>query len=537
MSARGQRRPTIKGIGTGAGAGDYPGTNRRLQAELEDPSYLSVRTAVRAGPLPTRISTYPASSLDPLKIDRILQQADRATAVWQFADMNYQMRQRDAHLMGIDRQRRQGTANKELLIHPLSDRDPLSVALAHVRRSIWLGIDNAPAAVYSALSKNCDGWSLSEIIYEQCRLRIELPDGYGSSKIVSVPGIWPRSIEWVHPKHTTFKQDTDECLLDMGGGNVIHLPQHKYLYSLAAGDGIAPGRGYSRAVIWMHFFKHASLRDWNVFLHLYGIPMLEGRLSRENWNDAKMRAVLERAMQAYGTGEENPILTSGMDMKINQPTSVTGADNAWHTLAGFCNAEQSKAVLGSTLTTEAGGASYNLGYIHQDSTHEAIVGDAQGTASDIEADIFQSAIELNAVALARAFEEHSVRCLPEELPLIGADVAFATDREWTPETRMKIFLGLANGGIRGSISQVRRELRYDAPSGPEDEFTGKPVVVPAGAAAVGSADASAGVANPKKQPAPPLQTPAPVVDSNDPAPVADTGDQPPAASPPASENP
>jgi len=69
----------------------------------------------------------------------------------------------------------------------------------------------------------------------------------------------------------------------------------------------------------MHFFKHATLRDWNVFLHLYGIPPLHG-------------------------------------------------SDAWFRMAGFCNAEPSKAVLGETLTTEAGeSGSYKLGDIHQDS--------------------------------------------------------------------------------------------------------------------------------------------------------------------------
>jgi len=371
-------------------------------------------------------------------------------------------------------------------------------------RAVVDGIDGFPAAVYSLLSKNCDGWSLNEMVWAPGRVRFQMPDGNGGGPMVDVAGLFPRSAEWVHAKHAAFKQDAFEPLLDLGSSK-IHLPRHKFIYSLAAGEGLAPARGYSRSVAWMHFFKHATLRDWNVFLHLYGIPLLHGSVPFGKWKDKAIRDALDLALEAFGRDDQRPVLPDDAKINITNPTSMSGATDAWFRMAGFCNAEQSKAVLGETLTTEAGeSGSYKLGYVHQDSAHEVIVGDALTTASDLRADLFLSVIELNADALARVF---NVR--PEALPLGNPLCAFRTDREWTPEVRLNSFAKATEIGIDISESQVRREMQFDKPTSPSDRVKGKPVVVSKGGAAVGSVDAAEGVrvpddsATPDRPPAQP----------------------------------
>lgn len=493
--------PSMPGVGLPESP--YPLTNPRTAARVSAPDALDVRIATRAGPMPTRVSAYPASRLDPSKIDRIFKSADLGIALWDYGDLCKQMRERDSHLMGIDRQRRQGVANKPFLIWPTSDTDPLAVAMANCMRAVVDGIDGLPSAVYSSLSKNCDGWSLSEIIWAPRTIRFQLPDGMGGGPMISVEGMWPRSIEWVHPKHSEFKFDSDEPLLNLGSDGAVPLPRHKFIYMRAVGEGIVSARGYSRSVVWMHFFKHATIRDWNVFLHLYGIPFLYGKAKREMWKDEKMKQVLELAIQAYGSGDQAPILPDGLEIDVKDPVSMGAAGDAHFRLAGFCNAEESKAVLGETLTTEAGeSGSYKLGYVHQDSAHEVVVGDALWTAGDLRTDLFLSAIELNADELGKALNAR-----PEQLPLVNPLCGFRTDREWTPEVRMKVFGMAADMAIPVSISQVRREIQLDKPHSPDDQVKGKPVTLPDGAKAVGSTEAAEGVDNPKEPP--PERGPAP----------------------------
>lgn len=482
--------PAVPGVGLTPA--HYPVVNRKTEERLEDArgDVMQGRVAVNAGPYSDRVSIYPGSKLDPMKIDRIFKSADYGVAIYEYADLCKQMRERDAHLTGIDRQRRQGVANKPFLIWPNNDNDPLSVKMAHAMRAVIDGIDAFPGAIYSALSKNCDGWSLNEIVWKPGKLRFQVPDGNGGGPMITIEGIWPRSIYWVHAKHTQFTNDSsDEPLLDLGPDGTVELTRSKFIYTMTPGEGIACARGYSRSVVWMHFFKHADFRDWNVFLHLYGIPFLQGKIERGMWNDPKMREVLEIALQAYGKGEEAPILPNGLEVDVHDPVSMGGAGDAHKSLFGVCNGEQSKAVLGEMLTIEPGeSGSYKLGNVHQDSAHEVVVGDALTTASDVRRDLMLAVIEENADAFAKAFNVK-----PEELVLGLSRCGFRTDREWSPEQRMKIYESATNQGIEISESQMRNEMQLDRPTSPKDVVKGKAVVVAKGGAAVGSTDASAGV--------------------------------------------
>lgn len=501
--------PQRTGVGLPSITG-YPRINRRAEVVLSSEDALSARVAVDAGPYNDRISTYPGSNLSPLTLDAIFRSADLGVGIYRYADFTFQMRRRDAHLKGVDRQRRQAVANKPFLLWPRIDVDPICVALAHAGRAIVDGIDGFNSSIYELLSKNCDGWGISEIVWRRGLIRFQVPDGSGGGPMVSVEGLWPRSLYWVHPKHTEFTQDSaDEPLLNLGPDGTVRLPKWKFIYSLCEGEGLASTRGYSQAVAWPHFFKHASIRDWNVFLHIYGIPFLQGKMDRSLWKDTTMRAVLEQALAAYGDGEHAVILPDGMSIEVNDPVSMGGAGDAHKSLAGFMNAEQSKAVLGVTLTTEPGeSGSYNLGVVHRDSEQDVIAGDAIGTADDVRADVLLAAIEVNADALAQAFSDNGIAARPELLPLGLPQCGFRIDREWSPEVRMRLYaLGLESG-IPMSKSQVRRELQFDAPTSPSDELKGKAVTVADGAAAVGSTDASKGVDNPKDQP-PPKAVPTP----------------------------
>lgn len=478
------------------------GTRAEQQLERDRPEVLRSRVSVNAGPYSDRISGYPASNLDPSKIDRIFRSADLGVAIWQYGELCKQMRERDSHLLGIDRQRRQGVANKPFLLWPSNANDPVQVAMCNAQRAIIKNIDGFKLAVYAMLSKNCDGWSLNEIVWSPGKLRFQIPDGNGGGPLVSVDGLWPRQIFWVHAKHTEFALDSsDEPLLNMGSSGPVRLPRSKFIYSLTPGEGIATARGYSRSVVWQHFFKHASIRDWNVFLHLYGIPYLEGKIQQEYWKNAEFREVLELALQAYGTGESAPILPEGVSINVKDPVSLGGAGQAHAALAGFCNAEQSKAVLGVTLTTEAGDSgSYKLGSVHQDGAQEVVVGDAGTTAEDLARDLLLAAIELNAVPLGRALEDQGIKATPEELAMSVAETAFRTDREWTPKQRLEIFRDAAAIGVTGSKTQVRNELQIDPPNGDDDALKGEPITIADGARAAGAADASDGIDNPKDQP-------------------------------------
>ena len=501
--------PRFPGTGVAGGGIGAFGNVPRVASDVEqainaDPRQAMVsRIASAPGPIPTRLRTNAASKLDPTKIERIFSAADLGVAIYEYADLCKKMREVDTHLMGVDRHRRQAVANKSIdgyMIPPTDPTDEVSVALAHLMRAAMREIGNFPEAVYALLSKNCDGWSLSEILWRPGMISFRLPDGHGGGQRVEVAGLWPSSIEWVHPKHTEFNTGapgSDEPMLNVGSTGSIHLTPHKFIYSKAPGEGIACARGYSRAVVWMHFFKHASWRDWMIFLHTYGIPFLQGKVRRGKWTDKAMIAVLERALEVYGTGEERPILPDDVSIDVHDAVGVTGAGEAHKAMIGMCNAEISKAVEGVTLTTEAGGpGSYALGYVHADAAHEVIVGDAVVTGSDLTEQLHRSIVEVNADAIARALALAGLSCTPADLSSRTPPGQFRMDREWTPQVRQQIFAGAIKDKVPVSVSQYRHELQLDAPHDEADALRADAVIVPQGAVAIDATKATEGVANP-----------------------------------------
>jgi phage gp29-like protein len=474
--------------GVGLQEPTLPPTNRATEARVSGRDALEGRISYGAGPMLDRYSTYSATALDPLKIESILRQADLGI-VYRYCDMAHQVLQRDAHLFGVDRGRRQSVANKPFLIPPKNDT-PLAKALAHFMREVIDGIDGFPTSVYQLLSANCVGYSACELVWAPGVVRFPGLDG----RLIRVRGLFPRRLDWVHGKHFQFKADSDEPLLDLGTDGAIHLPRHKFVFHRAPGDNIVATRGYIRSVVWLHFLKHCGLRDLGVFLHLYGIPQLYGKIERGLWNDQKMRRVLELALIAYGTGQNAPVLPDGLDIEAKPGPIGSGAADGHQSMIGLCNYEISKAVQGETLTTEPGeSGAYNLGVVHADSKHEVTAGDALTAAADLRADVFVSAVELNAYELARALNTD-----PEELLYTVPPCEFRTDRETSPKERAELMRGFADSGLPISISQLRREHGLDKPTGPDDVLPGKPITVSAGGAVAGSTDASTGLVNAKQ---------------------------------------
>jgi len=464
----------------------FPAADEKTTALISSRDAFEAQVTAGAGPMIDRHSTYPATSLDPEKIESVMREATLGI-VYRYADLCEQIRQRDAHLRSVDHGRRAAVANKPFLVLPKDDT-PLAGAVANYLRAVVDDIDGFSSSIYSVLTSNCDGYGAGELVYQPGARRFPGIDG----KAVMVRGLFPRRIPWVHGKHFRFQQDNrDVPLLDLGAGRYTDLVPGKFLYHRCMGDGISTMRGYIRSVVWLHFLKHASLRDWGIFLHLYGIPQLYGALDKDLWNDAANRALLEKALVAYGTGESAPILPSGMEIKVT-PGPTPSAVEAHKALCGYCDSSISKAVQGETLTTEMGGTgSYNASETHAQTKHDVIQGDAVTMAEDVRSDIFRPAVEINIDALALALHTP-----PDEIRAVVSRCAFETDRETSPEARQRIMLAYAKAGVRISVSQIREENNFRAPSSPGDTLPGETVTVPKDGAVVGAVEAAQGLKNP-----------------------------------------
>lgn len=472
----------------GVGLPSVPKRNvdKRVQAQANSPDALRGWLSGGAGPMLTRTSTYPATALNPAKIYDILIELDRGIT-YRFADMSQQVLQRDAHLAGVDRARRVEVAGKPFRLHAANETD-LAVAIRDFLEAAIDGLDSFDHSAYELLGCNAPGWSSSEIVWAWGKVRFPGPN----KSTITIEGLFPRELMWVHPKHFTFDYVTDEVLLDLGTGGAMPLPPHKFIFHGAAGDGFYEHRGYMRQAVWLHMLKHNSIRDWAVFIALYGIPGIYGLLPKNQFENPEFKAIMRLALQDYGQGKP-AILPDDMQIDSKPGPIGSGAAEVHARMVGFCNTEMSKLVQSETLTTEMSGTgSYNASETHAAVKHAVTVMDGSVLAADTRRDLLRSILALNADALGRA-----LGATPEQLQQACSRCSWRIEREVTPVQRMQMFdLGVNRLGLDIDEEQVRTEFAFDRPRRGSRPLRGAPVTVSSGGMSVGSNDAVDGVEAP-----------------------------------------
>lgn len=475
--------PMIEGIGIAKQA-PYGAPPQKVERIASSPEALRGRISYQAGPQHTRYSTYVAEGLSPATIKSVLHDADLGI-MFRWADLCEQVLERDGHLRSVDRGRRVEVSGKPFRVQPVND-SPLALTLAKFMRAVVDQIDSFDRSVYQMLQANAVGYSLSEIVWQQSKLRFAA-DG----KTVALNGIYPRQIDWVHPKHLRFDRDTDEPLLDVGSGGMMKFPPHKFVFHPASGDGLYERRGHMRSCVWLHLFKQQCVRDWAVFGALFGIPNIVAKYPRGIVEQNEARQVWETYLQDYGQGK--PIVVpDDFDVQIEKGPEGTG-NGAQVQMIGWANTEISKTVQGETLTTELSQTgSYNIGDIHADTKHAIVRDDACGLASDVRSDLFRSVIELNIDQLAIL-----TGAPPEDIRAAVPMCSWRIERETSPKERADILTLFARNGVPIGLDQIREEYGIDAPAKGAEVMQGEPISIPSGGAAVGAVDATKGADNPK----------------------------------------
>lgn len=456
-------------------------SNPQLKADANSPEALFGRISYNAGPIYTRNSTYPADALEPARIRAILRDADLGI-VWRKAEMDEQILERDAHLRGIDLARKVEVSGKPFRVQPRNE-SPVSIALAGWCRGILEEIDSLDQAIEDLLSANGRGYAASEITWQFDLTRIQ--DGSGGSRMIET--LTPTRLDYVHGKHFTFDQFTDEPYLIMPSCN-LSLPPGKFVFHATSGTGLIERRGFMRACVWLHAAKQWALRDWLIFLHLYGIPQLEGIVDEAKFQDDAARAVYEAALRDFGEGI--PVLhADDFNIKITPPPPGGTAQSPHAAVIGWANSEMSKVVQGETLTTEVGGqGSYAIGDVHADVKHAIIQGDAKKLAKTIRSDLFYPLVQMNLEVLCK-----TLGARPEEIMKSIPTISWRIDRETTPEVRARIVsMAINEWGLEIDEEQQRDEFALNPPRPGTKPLPGIAQIIKPGEKAVGSVDASDG---------------------------------------------
>jgi phage gp29-like protein len=275
-------------------------------------------------------SSSPSKGLTPERLGRILKEAENGD-VFSQSELFEEMEEKDTHLSSIMSTRKNAVLGLDWDVMPYSE-DPRDVKKADfIRQAMELeGLEDALLDLLDAIGK---GFSVTEIMWK-----------------IFNNQVWVDRLKCIHQKHFTFDEEDNLKVSTDDHPMGIYLEPNKFIvHRYKAKSGSTARAGILRVCTWMYMFKNYSIKDWVVFAEVYGMPLRLGKyesgVTKED-KDALIEAIRSLGTDAAGVISKNT--------EIEFIDAIKGTSNVFHTLATFCNAEMSKAVLGQTLTTEVG---------------------------------------------------------------------------------------------------------------------------------------------------------------------------------------
>lgn len=322
-----------------------------------------------------RWSTYPSNGLTPEKLARIFREADDGD-VYRQMELFEEMEEKDCHLGSELGKRKQAVLGLDWEIVPYSESPEDKKAAQLVQDAMELeGLEDTLLDILDATGKGYSGSEIMWFIKEGLAL--------------------PQSIKWVHPKRFTFgDKDEFRLLTERDPIHGIELPPNKFIvHKFKARSGHPSRAGIIRVCAWMYLFKNYGVKDWVTFAEVYGMPLRLGKYDANTSPEDK--AALMQAVTQLGTDAAG-IISKSTEIEFVEAMKGASKDNVFEPLANFANREMSKAILGQTLSAEAGDTgSYSLGKVHNEVRHDLTKSDAKALAETLRRDLFKPIVRFN----------------------------------------------------------------------------------------------------------------------------------------------
>ncbi len=240
------------------------------------------------------------------------------------------------------------------------------------------------------------------------------------------------------------------------------LAPGKWVVSQRPGSLGLARRGLMRTCAWYCMFKLFAVKDWAVYAARFGIPFVLAKI--DDFEDQEARRIAEEIVRRVGD-DGGAVMPEDFKLEITDGGRKTPKSDTHGGLIAFCNAENSKAVYGSTLSNDngqSGGASYALGTTHAGVRWENVVRDAV-----VLQEVFCSQI-------AVPFMHYNN--LPGAAPVLRIQVVQAL----SPEQIVKTADFFVNKlGIPVSEQQMRQMIGFRKPLNDADAAAGPASAAPA----------------------------------------------------------
>ena len=317
---------------------------------------------------------YPANGLTPQRLAHILREADQGDMLQQ-AELFSQLEERDGHLASIFQTRKLAISGLEWKFAPFSD-DAKDKQIAEDFAAVWeeLDTDELLLDMMDAVSKGVSFTALSWT----------LQDGRFTVN----------SSEWLDQKHWRYDLDDKRFRLMTDEQPLGLLPQfgqaieHRY----KARSGSPTRAGVMRTCVWMYLFKNYSIKDWVTFSEVYGMPVRIGKYDPSTGKEE--RQALELAIMMIGSDAAG-IISKDTEIELLEAAKASSVD-VYQKLIELCEATQSKAVLGQTLTSGEGQhGTQALGNVHEEVRQDLKKADARAVSKSLRMQLIRPWIVFN----------------------------------------------------------------------------------------------------------------------------------------------
>lgn len=298
--------------------------------------------------LANRYSTYPSAGLTPERLTEIFKEADTGD-IFRQSELFEEMLEKDLHLFGIFQSRKLAVLKNDYRIVPASEsaRDKeIATFVADVIKGIRGDVRQGTGGWRDALEGILDA----------------VPKGFSASQImwkIESPRVVIDRIEWTHQKNFRFGKGMDprsdfkeiRRLTDQNRFDGVELEPNKWLLSIIKARSGHPARtSLQRTCSWMYLFKNFDIKAWIQFAELYGLPLRLGKYGPTD-GDKEKKALLS-ALQHLAM-DASAIIPDTAKVEFVEAAQKAATAAIHDQLAGFCNKEMSKGVLGHTGTTES----------------------------------------------------------------------------------------------------------------------------------------------------------------------------------------
>ena len=375
--------------------------------------------------LRTHVAHHPARNLTPARLNQILEAAERGDLVAQH-ELFRDIEERDAHVFSEMSKRKRAVIKLDWDIMPPRNPSKAEEDAAAYVKELLLDLPDFESLLLDCLDGIGHGFAALEL--EWTRLGNEWTIGCAHHR----PQSW-------------FQTDTEtrtQLRLRNATPDGVELQPFGWILHIHRAMSGYPARmGLGRVLVWPYIFKAFSVGDLAEFLDIYGMPLRVGKYPGNA--TASEKAALWQAVAGIG---HNAAGISPATMQIEFQEAAKGGEKPFEMMINWCERSESKAILGSTLTSDAGptGLGSSLAEIHNEVRLDIRDSDCKQLAATITRHLIYPLLALN-----KGWEDVR-RC-----PRLVFDTAQTADLKLFAESLPK----LVENGMRIGVQWAHERLR------------------------------------------------------------------------------